>query len=75
MLNFAWLSSETPENGSGGLVSKPNSVMKSGRPGGIAAPDCADRPSSSVPRLPMFAIVSASGFASATVGGTFFVYG
>ena len=62
-------------NGSGGLVSKPNSVMNSGRLAGIAPPDFADRVSSNVPSELMFAIVIVFGLGSTVVGETFFVYG
>ena len=75
VLYFACMSGWRPENGSGGLVSKPNSVMNSSRPVGIALFVFDARSSSSRPRLEMFAIVSESGFGSTTVGGTFFVYG
>ena len=63
-----------PENGSGGLVSKPYSVMNSGRFAATLPVD-AESSSSSVPSSPMFAIVTESGFASRSVGERFFVYG
>ena len=72
MLNFACTSSGTPENGSGGLVSKPYSVMNSGR-FGATLPVAAAIWSSSSPSSEMFAIVSESGWGSRCSGEMFFV--
>ena len=73
MLYLACSGPLTPENGSGGLVSKPYSVMNSGRPAATLPPVLADISSSRVPSSVMFAIVSESGWGSRTFGGMFFV--